>query len=74
MYNAIHRATVHVNGMMLLPVLLRPKSNGTIRLRSKDPLDSPLIDPNYLAHMDDVLTLLDGKCSLFLLTDTFVLM
>ena len=49
------------NGMMLLPVLLHPKSNGTIRLKSTDPFESPLIDPNYLAVREDVDVLVDGN-------------
>jgi choline dehydrogenase-like flavoprotein len=43
-----------------IPVLLHPKSKGTIRLQSSDPFDPPLIDPNYLDHPDDVKTLLRG--------------
>ncbi|CAG5121966.1 unnamed protein product [Candidula unifasciata] len=36
------------------PALLRPQSRGTIRLRSGDPFDYPLIDPNYLEAEEDV--------------------
>lgn len=44
----------------VLPILLRPKSKGSIRLQSDDPFDPPLIDPNYLDHPDDVKTMLKG--------------
>jgi len=33
---------------------MRPTSRGTLRLASKDPTASPLIDPNFLATEDDV--------------------
>ncbi|KAK8376433.1 hypothetical protein O3P69_009822 [Scylla paramamosain] len=42
------------------PMLTRPKSRGSIRLRSSDPRDSPLIDPNFLSHPDDVRTFIRG--------------
>jgi choline dehydrogenase-like flavoprotein len=45
----------------VIPILLHPKSRGTIRLQSNDPFDSPLIDPNYLDHPDDIRTFLRGK-------------
>ncbi|OSC99871.1 GMC oxidoreductase [Trametes coccinea BRFM310] len=35
-------------------VLLRPTSKGTIRLKSKDPNDPPIIDPQYLTTEHDV--------------------
>lgn len=41
----------------IIPVLLHPRSRGTIRLRSSDPLVKPAIDPNYLADPHDVRTL-----------------
>lgn len=48
-------------GMILASnILLHPKSNGTIRLRSADPFDPPLIDPNYFDHPDDVKDFLKG--------------
>jgi choline dehydrogenase-like flavoprotein len=34
-------------GVTLNTAYLRPRSRGTVRLRSKDPADHPLIDPNY---------------------------
>ena len=33
---------------------LRPKSRGYIQLRSPDPLESPIIQPNYLSHEEDL--------------------
>ena len=33
---------------------LRPSSRGTLRLRSADPSDEPLIDPNFFAEKEDV--------------------
>ena len=41
-------------GAILVPALLHPYSKGTITLRSKDPLDKPKIDPNYLGDHRDV--------------------
>ena len=40
--------------------LLRPKSRGSLRLQSADPQAAPLIDPNFLAHPDDVRRLVHG--------------
>lgn len=39
---------------------LRPESCGTIRLRSAEPRDKPLIQPNYLATETDCATLVAG--------------
>lgn len=40
-------------GFTLAPCQLRPHSIGTIGLRSGDPLDTPVIRPNYLQHERD---------------------
>lgn len=47
-------------GVSLLPVLLKPKSVGSVRLRSSDPQESPIIDPKYLTHPEDKQVLFDG--------------
>jgi choline dehydrogenase len=48
------------NGYSLHVCALRPESTGTIRLRSKDPKEAPLIDANYLAERRDLDTLIEG--------------
>ncbi|CAL1534360.1 unnamed protein product [Lymnaea stagnalis] len=41
-------------GFLLLACFLQPKSRGTVRLRSSNPLDYPSIDPAYLSEDDDL--------------------
>ncbi len=41
-------------GVTLNACLLRPKSRGTVRLRSANPFDKPVVDNNYLADPDDL--------------------
>ncbi|XP_045125926.1 L-sorbose 1-dehydrogenase-like [Portunus trituberculatus] len=47
-------------GFTINMYLLRPKSRGGVFLRSKDPHDLPIIDPNYLSHPDDMRDLING--------------
>lgn len=47
----------HNMSITILPVLLHPKSKGTIRLNSSNEID---INPNYLSHQDDVDVLMEG--------------
>ncbi|CAH1777559.1 unnamed protein product, partial [Owenia fusiformis] len=47
-------------GISFVVVLLHPGSNGTIRLRSTDPFDHPLIDQKYLKDPVDVKHLVEG--------------
>jgi choline dehydrogenase len=44
----MHETTAQ-HGLSLGVVLLRPESSGTVRLRSTDPADAPLIDPAFLS-------------------------
>jgi len=52
--------TVEGHGFSFGPTLLRPESRGWIRLRSADPADHPLIQPNYLEAEADLQVLVDG--------------
>jgi choline dehydrogenase len=44
----------HPNAVSILPGVVRPASRGWVRLRSADPADPPLVNPNYLADPSDV--------------------
>ncbi len=48
------------SGITLNSYTLRPKSRGTVRLRSQKPDDPPLIDPNFLSHPDDLRIAVEG--------------
>ncbi|KAK3583881.1 hypothetical protein CHS0354_033654 [Potamilus streckersoni] len=54
-------------GFSVAIALLHPKSRGFMRLRSSDPFDYPEIDPNYLAHKDDVRSILQGSTHFFVI-------
>ena len=59
-FQAVHGAGADLHGLTFLTTLLHPRSVGQIRLKSKDPLDPPVIDPNYLDDPEDVEHLLYG--------------
>jgi choline dehydrogenase-like flavoprotein len=42
------------SGITLNSYTVRPKSRGTVTLRSADPRDNPIVDPNFLAEPDDL--------------------
>lgn len=42
------------------PVVLHPKSRGSITLRTNDPLEPPVIKANYLTEPEDMATLIEG--------------
>lgn len=44
----------------ILPMILRPKSRGFIKLHSRNPLRYPLLYHNYLTHPDDVNVMREG--------------
>lgn len=59
-WDSVHGNPPTREGFTVFPVLLHPRSKGTIRLRSKNPDESPLIDPNYLADEADIKILSEG--------------
>ena len=48
------------SGSTLNSYTLRPKSRGTVTLRSADPADAPIIDPNFLADPYDLRISIEG--------------
>ena len=48
------------HGFALVPFLLLPESRGNLSLRSRDPLEHPLIQPNYLDSEADMQLLVEG--------------
>ena len=48
------------DGYIVLPTLLKPKSRGYVTLRSANPIEAPLIQPNYLTHEEDRRVLIRG--------------
>jgi choline dehydrogenase len=45
---------------VLVPCLMQPRSRGSVRLASSDPLAPAIIDPNYLSEPADLRTLVEG--------------
>lgn len=51
---------IPTSGFTIAPGLVRPKSHGYIAIRSADPNDAPIVQPNLLQHQDDVDALVRG--------------
>ncbi|KDR79210.1 hypothetical protein GALMADRAFT_137093 [Galerina marginata CBS 339.88] len=43
--------------MTIVAVLISPTSRGTVKIRTTNPFDKPLIDPNYLSTAFDIFTM-----------------
>jgi choline dehydrogenase-like flavoprotein len=54
------RTPMDGDGVTLHACCLRPQSRGEIRLASSDPLQPPVMDPNYLAAAYDLKILIEG--------------
>jgi choline dehydrogenase len=44
----------------IIPGITQPRSRGTVRLRSSNPADQPLIDPRFLSDPHDLATLIES--------------
>ncbi len=54
------RTTALGHGYSCHVCLLRPLSRGSVRLAGKDPMQAPLIDPNFLGERDDMERMVRG--------------
>lgn len=59
-YNTVYKPLIGIDTWSILPLLLRPKSTGWIKLKSSNPYVYPEIIPNYFTHKEDVDVLVDG--------------
>ncbi|XP_022161381.1 glucose dehydrogenase [FAD, quinone] [Myzus persicae] len=59
-YDKVFRPIAKNDAWTIMPLLLRPRSRGTIRLRSRDPFAYPYIDANYFDDPLDIATLVEG--------------
>lgn len=59
-YNSVFQSISNRDAWSIIPMLLRPRSVGSIKLRSSNPFDYPLIYPNYLSDDFDTKSLVEG--------------
>nr|CAD7600709.1 unnamed protein product [Timema genevievae] len=59
-YNTVYRPITNHDAWTILPLLLRPRSRGWVRLRTSNPFHYPLIHANYFDDPLDVATLIEG--------------
>lgn len=59
-YDYMFRPINNRDSWTIMPLLLRPKSRGWIKLRSKNPFQYPIVNPNYFSHPQDIKVLVEG--------------
>lgn len=69
-YNTVYKPLHGVETWTILPLLLRPKSSGWVRLKSANPYVHPEIIPNYFTHKEDIAILVEGIRIALNLSDT----
>lgn len=60
LYREVYAPIANKDSWTIMPLLLRPRSRGWVRLRTKNPFHYPLMDPNYFDDPFDVQTLVEG--------------
>ncbi|XP_026822611.1 glucose dehydrogenase [FAD, quinone]-like isoform X1 [Rhopalosiphum maidis] len=60
LYDAVYRQTDGMDGFIVFPMVMRPKSRGRVWLRDANPYHHPLIDPNYFADETDLDVIVAG--------------
>jgi choline dehydrogenase-like flavoprotein len=59
-YNKVFAPINNMDVWSIIPMLLRPRSAGQLKLRSANPFDYPYIYPNYFKDDFDMKTLIEG--------------
>lgn len=53
-YSHVYEPEIYHDGLMAVPLVMRPESRGRIRLNSADPMEYPLIYANYFENPNDL--------------------
>lgn len=60
LYKTVYHPIRNKDSWCIIPLLLRPRSRGWIKLKSSNPFHYPLINPNYFDDPLDIATLVEG--------------
>ncbi|XP_026675090.1 glucose dehydrogenase [FAD, quinone]-like [Ceratina calcarata] len=60
LYNTVYKPIENQDGWSIWPIMQNPRSVGRLTLKSKDPLDPPIMQPNFFTHPADVEIILEG--------------
>lgn len=60
LYRTVYHPIANRDAWTIIPLLLRPRSRGWVRLRSKNPFDGPRVNANYFDDPFDIKTLVEG--------------
>ncbi|XP_025837647.1 glucose dehydrogenase [FAD, quinone]-like isoform X2 [Agrilus planipennis] len=69
-FAAVHEHIIYRDSYSILPLLLRPRSKGYIKLKDKNPYSHPLIYPNYFSDPHDLKVMVEGAKIGYALKDT----
>ncbi|CAH0696828.1 unnamed protein product [Spodoptera exigua] len=59
-YAALYEDILYESSFSIVPLLLRPKSRGYLKLRDANPNSPPMIYPNYFSDPQDIKVLVEG--------------
>ncbi|CAF4884404.1 unnamed protein product [Pieris macdunnoughi] len=59
-YAELYEDILYQSSFSIVPLLLRPKSRGFIKLRDSNPFSPPRIYPNYYSEPEDILRVIEG--------------
>ncbi|KZC09320.1 Glucose dehydrogenase [acceptor], partial [Dufourea novaeangliae] len=69
-FEKMYQNILFQDGYQIMPLLLRPRSRGYIKLRSKDVHQPPIIVPDYFKHPQDLNVLADAAKFIYELSQT----
>lgn len=59
-YNTVFKPIENRDAWSIWPIIQQPRSLGRIKLKSKNPFDNPIIQPNFFHHPADIEIILEG--------------